>query len=101
MAETAKKIDTMDVPEGGIADFVMSDKDADEIYGPEDDGSEEFGDEGIAQFPALTKKMAAMGREGDDTMAHVQTGELIIPAAFIEENPEEIKKVLQNISPLI
>tara|TARA_R100001369_G_scaffold2653_1_gene8645 strand:+ start:2544 stop:4325 length:1782 start_codon:yes stop_codon:yes gene_type:complete len=88
MAETAKKIDTMDVPEGGIADFVMSDKDADEIYGPEDDGSEEFGDEGIAQFPALTKKMAAMGREGDDTMAHVQTGELIIPAAFIEENPE-------------
>ena len=88
MATAAKKIDTMDVPEGGIADFVMSDKDADEVYGPDDDGTEEFGDEGIAQFPALTKKMAAMGREGDDTMAHVQTGELVIPAAFIEENPE-------------
>ena len=88
MAEAAKKIDAMDVPEGGIADFVMSEADAEEVYGPDDDGSEEFGEEGIAQFPALTKKMAAMGREGDDTMAHVQTGELIIPAAFLEENPE-------------
>ncbi len=88
MAETAKKIDTMEVPEGGIADFVMSDEDAEEVYGPDDDGTEEFGDEGIAQFTAITKKMAAMGREGDDTIAHVQTGELIIPAAFIEENPE-------------
>ena len=88
MAEAAKKIDAMDVPEGGIADFVMSEADAEEVYGPDDDGTEEFGDEGIAQFPALTKKMAAMGREGDDTMAHVQTGELIIPAAFLEENPE-------------
>ncbi len=88
MAETAKKIDAMEVPEGGIADFVMSDEDAEEVYGPDDDGTEEFGDEGIAQFTAITKKMAAMGREGDDTIAHVQTGELIIPAAFIEENPE-------------
>lgn len=56
MAETAKKIDTMEVPEGGIADFVMSDEDAEEVYGPDDDGTEEFGDEGIAQFTAITKK---------------------------------------------
>lgn len=88
MAEAANEIDAMEVPEGGIADFVMSDAEADEVYGPDEDGTEEFGDEGIAQFPALTKKMAAMGREGDDTIAHVQTGELIIPAAFLEENPE-------------
>jgi len=88
MAEAAKKDVAMEVPEGGIADFVMSDAEADEVYGPDDDGTEEFGDEGIAQFPALTKKMAAMGREGDDTVAHVQTGELIIPAAFLEDNPE-------------
>lgn len=88
MAEAANEIDAMEVPEGGIADFVMSDAEADEVYGPDEDGTEEFGDEGIAQFPALTKKMAAMGREGDDTIAHVQTGELIIPAAFLEDNPE-------------
>lgn len=88
MAEAANEIDAMEVPEGGIADFVMSDAEADEVYGPDEDGTEEFGDEGIAQFPALTKKMAAMGREGDDTIAHVQTGELIIPAAFLENNPE-------------
>ena len=88
MAEAANEIDAMEVPEGGIADFVMSDAEADEVYGPDEDGTEEFGDEGIAQFPALTKKMAAMGREGDDMIAHVQTGELIIPAAFLEDNPE-------------
>ena len=88
MAKAAQEDETLELPEGGIAAFVMSDEDADEIYGPDEDGTEEFGEDGIAQFPALTKKMAAMGREGDDTIAHVQTGELIIPAAFLEANPE-------------
>ena len=88
MAKAAQEDETLELPEGGIAAFVMSDEDADEIYGPDEDGTEEFGEDGIAQFPALTKKMAAMGREGDDTIAHVQTGELIIPAAFLEANPD-------------
>ena len=98
MAEQAQKKEIMDIPEGGIADFVMSDKEAEDAYGPDTevddtDGTEEFGDDGIAQFPALTKKMAAMGREGDDNLAHVQTGELIIPAKLIE-NDEELKELL-------
>ena len=98
MAEQAQKEEIMDIPEGGIADFVMSDKEAEDVYGPDTDvadtdGTEEFGDDGIAQFPALTKKMAAMGREGDDNLAHVQTGELIIPAKLIE-NDSELKELL-------
>ena len=88
MAEAANEIDAMEVPEGGIADFVMSDAEADEVYGPDEDGTEEFGDEGIAQFPALTKKMAAMGREGDNILGHLETGELVIPRKFLEENEE-------------
>jgi len=98
MAAQAQKEEMMEIPDGGIANFVMSDKEAEDAYGPDtevDDteGTEEFGDDGIAQFPALTKKMAAMGREGDDNLAHVQTGELIIPASLIE-NDDELKELL-------
>ena len=88
MAKAAQEDETLELPEGGIAAFVMSDEDADAIYGPDDDGTEEFGNNGIAQFPALTKKMAAMGREGDNTLAHVETGELIIPAVFLKDDPQ-------------
>ena len=93
MAELAKKMEELTVPEGGIADFIMEDEEAEAVYGPDSDGTKEFGDDGIAQFPALTKKMAAMGREGDDSIAHVETGELIIPAALIANN-EELKELL-------
>jgi len=93
MAEVAEKMEELTVPEGGIADFIMEDEEADAVYGPDSDGTKEFGDDGIAQFPALTKKMAAMGREGDDSIAHVETGELIIPAALIADN-EELKELL-------
>ena len=84
MAAEAQKIDELAVPDGGIGDLIMEDDEIEAVYGEDEDGTEEFGDEGIAQFPALTKKMAAMGREGDDNLAHVETGELIIPAAFFQ-----------------
>jgi hypothetical protein len=88
MAQTAQKIDEMAVPDGGIGSLIMDDDEIEAVYGDDDDGVEEYGNEGIAQFPALTKKMAAMGREGDDVIAHLQSGELVIPAQFLEDNPE-------------
>jgi hypothetical protein len=69
----------LSVPDGGIASFVSDD---DEI-----EDAKEFGSDGIAQFPALAQRMAAMGRGGDNTLAHVQTGELIIPAALLAQDP--------------
>lgn len=93
MAAEAEKIEELSVPDGGIGDLVMDDDEIEAVYGDDDDGTEEYGDEGIAQFPALTKKMAAMGREGDDTIAHVETGELIIPAAFFEGD-EDFKEAI-------
>lgn len=93
MAAEAEQIEELTVPDGGIGDLVMDDDEIEAVYGDDDDGTEEFGDEGIAQFPALTKKMAAMGREGDDTIAHVETGELIIPAAFFEGD-EDFKEAI-------
>lgn len=93
MAEAEKKLASMMIPAGGIAIFVERELEEE----PESDGFEEYGNEGIAQFPALTKKMAAMGREGDDTIAHVQTGELIIPADFFKDDPEFKEAIFQKL----
>jgi hypothetical protein len=78
----------LSVPDGGIASFVSDD---------EIEDVEDFGSEGIAQFPALAQRMAAMGRGGDDTLAHVQTGELIIPAALLAQDPALKEGLFQRL----
>jgi len=97
MAKANRKLDAMTVPDGGIGDFIMEDAEIEEAYGPDDDGMEEYGDEGIAQFPALTKKMAAMGRGGDDVVAHLQTGEIVIPLALIEQDEALKEGIFQRL----
>ena len=79
MAEAAMIEEEVNVPEGGIADFIMDDADADAIYGAD----EEVTSGGIGQFTEVAQEMAAAGREGDDVIAHLETGELIIPKAFL------------------
>lgn len=91
MAQTNAQMEELTIPDGGIGDLVMEDDEIEAVYGPDlddNDDAEEFGDEGIAQFPALTKKMAAMGRNGDNALAHLEKGELVIPAALLESNPD-------------
>jgi hypothetical protein len=74
------------IPAGGIADFVMSDA---EIAALESEETEQqFGTAGIARFEPIAKRMASYGRYGDDQVAHVETGELLVPRALIEGNPE-------------
>ena len=97
MAQATQKLDEMTVPDGGIGNFIMEDAEIEEAYGPDDNGTEEYGDEGIAQFPALTKKMAAMGREGDDVIGHLQTGELVIPLALIEQDEALKEGIFQRL----
>jgi hypothetical protein len=97
MAQAAQKVEELTVPDGGIGNFIMEDDEIEAVYGDDDDGTEEYGDEGIAQFPALTKKMAAMGREGDDIVAHLQTGELVIPLALIEQDEELKEGIFQRL----
>lgn len=87
MAEAAL-VEEMQVPNGGIADFVMSDEDIDAVYGPDDDGAEEYGTEGLGQFTDVANQMAAKGRYGDDLVAHVESGELVIPKDFLDRDPE-------------
>ena len=99
MAATAEKIEELEVPNGGIGDFVMEDDEAEAVYGKdeeseddEDEDDEEFGETGIAQFPDIAKKMATYGRNEDKLLAHVAKGELVIPFQFLEN--EDTKKVI-------
>jgi hypothetical protein len=79
----------LSVPDGGIASFVSDDDEVDNV--------EDFGSQGIAQFPELAQRMAAMGRGGDDTLAHVQRGELIIPAALLAQDPALKEGLFQRL----
>lgn len=86
------------IPAGGIADFVMSDEQIEQLEAEE--LREQFGTNGIAQFSDVGKKMANFGRYGDDTVAHVETGELIVPRALIEKNPALKESIFSHLREL-
>ena len=44
--------------------------------------------------------MANYGRYGDDTVAHVETGELIVPRALIENNPKLKESIFSHLREL-
>ena len=86
------------LPAGGIAGFVMSEEDIENLEAEE--LKEQYGTTGIAQFSTIGKNMANFGRHGDDTVAHVETGELIVPRALIEKNPELKESIFNHLREL-
>ena len=87
-----------DMPSGGIADFIYTDE---EIKLLEDKELKDlYGQSGIAQFKTIGKEMANFGRYGDDTIAHVETGELIVPRALIESNPKLKESIFGHLRDL-
>ena len=86
------------IPAGGIADFIYTDEELDILENQELE--EQFGTSGIAQFKKIGKKMATYGRYGDDTVAHVEKGELIVPRALIEDNPELKESIFSHLKEL-
>ena len=98
MAQAARKAEVLEFPSGGIADFYMED---DEIAALErEEAKEQFGNNGIANFSDVATRMASYGRYGDDTVAHVETGELVIPKALIDENPKLRDSIFQHLEDL-
>lgn len=85
MAQTAEKLELYEVPGGGIGEFVKSDKEIEALEKQE--AEQEFGNEGLAHFQRTAGKMAGYGRFGDDSVAHIQTGEIVIPKVLIDNNP--------------
>jgi len=85
MAEMTAEYEEVLVPEGGVADFLMSDEDLNELERQEAERS--FGGSGIAEFGDVAQQMAALGRYGDDSLVHAQTGEIVVPREVLESNP--------------
>jgi len=86
------------IPAGGIADFIYTDEELNILENQELE--QEFGVSGIAQFKRIGKKIASYGRYGDDTVAHVEKGELIVPRALIENNPELKESIFSHLKEL-
>ncbi len=96
MAQAAEKI--IEFPAGGIADFYMEDDEIEALGQLE--AKEQFGSKGIANFSDVAERMASYGRHGDDTVAHVETGELVIPKALIEDNPKLRDSIFEHLEEL-
>ena len=84
------------MPTGGIANFYFTDVDEhddddvdDMIYGPRG---------GLHDLKPVAEKLAGFGRYGDDNIAHVETGEFVVPVEIQKENPELIRKLRDAIS---
>jgi len=97
MAKQATQ-EVLEFPSGGIADFYMEDHEIEALEAEE--AEEAFGSSGIATFKPIAHRMASYGRHGDDTVAHVETGELVIPKALIEDNPRLRASIFSHLKEL-
>ena len=88
----------IDMPAGGIGDFIYTDEEIKLLEKKEVE--DQYGTEGIATFNDIGRKMANYGRYGDDTVAHVETGELIVPRALIEDNPKLKESIFSHLREL-
>ena len=95
MTNTAEQLEIEEVPSGGIGDFVMSEEDFRVLE--RQNAAEEYGNEGIARFEDTASRIAAYGRFGDDQVAHVETGELIVPRQLIDQSPELKNSIFQHL----
>ena len=99
MAEMTAEMDQIQVPDGGVASFMMSDEDIANLEREEDQqlAEEVYGGEGISQFTDMAAQMASLGRFGDDVIVHAQTGELVIPKKILDDNPEIKQMVFEQL----
>ena len=95
MGQSSQKQDMLSVPSGGIADFYMSDEDIAVIE--QEEAQKAFGSEGVAAFGDVAKRMASYGRFGDDRIVHVESGEIVVPRALIEQSPELKESIFSHL----
>ena len=85
----------IEIPEGGIADFVMSKANLDLLA--KEEANQLFGQKGVAEFQDVAKRMAEYGRYGDDMVVHVESGEIVVPKVLVEKNPELKESIFENL----
>ena len=93
--QAAKKETVFEFPEGGIADFYMTDEQFAEL-----ERRETVGHGGIANVHNIADRIAEYGRYGDDTLAHVETGELVVPKALLDKNPALKASIFEHLEEL-
>ena len=93
--QAAKKETVFEFPDGGIADFYMTDDQFAEL-----ERRETVGHGGIANVHNIADRIAEYGRYGDDTLAHVETGELVVPKALLEKNPALKASIFEHLEEL-
>ena len=96
MAQATAEV--FEFPACGIADFYMEDHEIEALE--REEAVQEFGSSGIATFEPIAKRMASYGRFGDDTVAHVETGELVVPKALIDDNPRLRDSIFSHLREL-
>ena len=80
------QLTTQQVPRNGIGGYVLSD---DQITSFEQQELSDFyQDGGISNLKPITDRLADFGRFGDDAIAHVEKGELVVPYKLFEKNPK-------------
>jgi hypothetical protein len=94
----AQAAEVLEFPAGGIADFYMEDHEIEALE--REEAAQEYGSAGIATFEPIATRMASYGRYGDDTVAHVETGELIVPKALIDDNPKLRDSIFSHLREL-
>jgi hypothetical protein len=94
----AEALKEMEIPAGGIADYILTDEELKAL--DEADAEEFFGRQGIATFKPIAERMASYGRWGDDHVAHVETGELVVPKRLIDQSPELKESVFKHLREL-
>ena len=96
MAQATAEV--FEFPAGGIADFYMEDHEIEALE--REEAKQEVGSSGISTFEPIAKRMASYGRFGDDTVAHVETGELVVPKALIDDNPRLRDSIFSHLREL-
>ena len=75
----------------GLGSFALDD---DQIYEYE----KSVGDAGgIADLGVIRERMEKLGRFGDDTLAHVETGELVVPKPLLDKMPELKESIFDHL----
>ena len=95
MAQEMEKLEELNVPGSGIGAFIMEDDEIEAVYGGGAKLSDSEG--GIIQLPEAAQKMAAMGRYGDNIIAHLESGEMVIPVALLEKDEALKEGIFQRL----
>ena len=78
-AQQAAEMEALEVPGGGIGTFADED-----LYGSDEP---DFPVSGIGQYTEISDEIAGLGRFGDNVVAHLERGELIIPKELLDDDP--------------